>query len=178
MAFIGVLLLAGAEKNWNVDIRQLFSDPLKNPAYKAAFGTSRFENIRCHIKFDDKRTRVARLKQDKLAAFSFVWKLFIKNCSTQYNLGAYTTVNEQLVSFRGRCLFTQYMPRKPGNYGVKIFWLCDASVPHAFNGKIYVGKQSSAATEKNLVQNPVLYLTAPIKSTGRNVTVDNYFTGI
>ena len=29
MAFIGVLLLTGAEKNWDLDIPQLFSDPLK-----------------------------------------------------------------------------------------------------------------------------------------------------
>ena len=70
------------------------------------------------------------------------------------------------------------MPSKPGKYGVKIFWLCDASVPYAFNGKIYVGKQPGAATEKNLGQNRVLYLTAPIQNTGRNVTMDDYFTGI
>ena len=170
--------MAGAEKNWHVDIRQLFLDPLKNPAYKAAFGTSRFENTRCHIRFDDKRTRVARLKQDKLAAFGFVWELLIENCTTPYNLGAYTTVDEQLVPFKGRSPSPQYMPSKPGKYGVKIFWLCDAFVPYAFNGTIYVGKQPGAATEKNLGQNFVLYLTAPIQNTGRNVTMDNYFTGI
>ena len=118
MAFIGVLLLARAEIDWDVDIRQLFSDPLKNLAYKAAFGTSRFENIRCHIRFDDKQTRVARLEQDKLAAFSFVWELFIENCKTSYDLGGYTTVDEQLVRFRGRCSFTQYMPSKPGKKGI------------------------------------------------------------
>ena len=152
--------------------------PPKNPVYKAGFGTSRFENIRCHIKFDDKRARVARLKQDKLVAFSFVWELFIENCKTQYNLRTNTTVNKQLVPFRGRCPFTEYMPSKPGKYGIKIFCLCNACVPFAFNGKIYVGKQPGAATEKNVGQNLVLYLTAPIQSTGRNVTMDNYFTGI
>ena len=75
MAFIGVLLLTGAEKNWDVDIRKLFPDPLKNPSYKAAFGTSRLENIPCHIRFNDKRTRVARLKQDWLHSASS------ENCS-------------------------------------------------------------------------------------------------
>ena len=48
------------------------------------------------------------------------------------------------------------MPSKPGKYGVKIFWLCDASVAYAFKGKIYVGKQPGAATEKKLGQNLVL----------------------
>ena len=43
--------------------------------------------------------------------------------------------------------------KRTGKYGVKIFWLCDASVPYAFNGKINVGKQPGATTEKNLGQN-------------------------
>ena len=41
-----------------------------------------------------------------------------------------------------------------------------------------MGKQGGAATEKNLGQNLALYLKAPIQNTGRNVTMDNYFTGI
>ena len=70
------------------------------------------------------------------------------------------------------------MPSKPGKYGIKNFWLCDASIPYAFNEKIYVGKQPGTATEKNLGQNLVLYLTEPIQNTGKNVNIDNYLTGI
>ena len=54
------------------------------------------------------------------------------------------------------------MPSKPGKYGVKIFWLFDASVLYPFDGKIYLGKQPGTATEQNLGQNLVLYLTASI----------------
>ena len=42
-----------------------------------------------------------RLKQDKLAAFNYMWSLFIQNCKTQFSLGAFTTVDKQLVPFRG-----------------------------------------------------------------------------
>ena len=63
LAFIGVLLLAGAEKNWDVDVRQLFLDNKLNPTYKANFGVNRFENIRRNLRFDDKRTRVERLSR-------------------------------------------------------------------------------------------------------------------
>ena len=45
LAFIGVLLLAGVEKIWDLDTRQLFLDQKQNPTYKAAFGINRFENI-------------------------------------------------------------------------------------------------------------------------------------
>ena len=112
MAFVGILLIAGVEKNWDLNTRQLFLDPKPNPTYKAAFGVNRFENIRRHQRFDDKRTWAERLKQDKLAAFNYIWGFFIQNRKTQFSLGAYTTVDEQLVPFRGQCPFTQYKPSK------------------------------------------------------------------
>ena len=178
LAFIGVLLLAGVEKNWDLDTQQLFLDQKHNPTYNAAFGINRLENIRRHLRFDDKQTRAERQKQDKLAAFSYIWGLFIKNCKTQFSLGPYTTVDEQLVPFRGRCPFTQYMPNKPAKYGIKIFWLCDASLPYAPNARIYVGRQPGSEPEKNLGHNVVADLTSPLQGSGRNVSMDNYFTSV
>ena len=71
LAFIGVLLLAGVEKNWDLDTRQMFLDQKQNPTYKAAFGINRFENIRCHLRFDDKKTRedCSRINWLHLATF-------------------------------------------------------------------------------------------------------------
>ena len=115
MAFVGIFLFVGVEKNWDLDTRQLFLDPKQNPTYKAAFGVNRFENIRRHLRFDDKRTQARRLKQDKLAAFNYIWGLFIQNSKTKFFLGAYTTVDEKLVPFRRRCPFTLYMPSKPAS---------------------------------------------------------------
>ena len=161
-----------------MDTRQLFLDAKQNPTYKAAFGVNRFENIRRHLRFDDKRTRVERLKQDKLVAFNYIRGLFIQNCKTQFSLGAYTTVDEQLVPFRGRCPFTIYMPSKPAKYSIKIFWLCDASLPYAFNAKIYVGRQPGSAPEKNHGHNVVVNLTTPLQGSARNVSIDNFFTSV
>ena len=113
LAFIGVLLLAGVEKNWDLDIGQLFLDQRQDPFYKAAFGINKFENKRRHLRFNDKRTRNERLKHDKLAAISYIWRWFIDNCKFQFFLGAYTTVDEQLVPFTERCAFKQYTTSKP-----------------------------------------------------------------
>ena len=177
LAFTGVLLLAGPEKNWEVDV-QLFLDHNLNPTYKASFGVNWFENRRRNLRFDYKRTRVERLKQDNLAAFSYIWGLFIENCRTQFSLGAYTTIDEQLVPFRGRCPFLQYMPSKPAKYGIKIFWLCDASLTYASNARIYGGRQPGSEPEKNLDQNVIIQLTSPLRGSGRNKTKNKYFTGV
>ena len=35
-----------------------------------------------------------------------------------YTPGPHMTVDEQLVCFRGKCPFRQYIPLKPGKYGI------------------------------------------------------------
>lgn len=138
---------------------------------------NRFEIIRRFLRFDDKRTRAVRQKDDKLAAFSYIWTLFISNCQKNYIPSANVTI-EQLVNFRGRCPFTQYIPSKPGKYGVKIFWMCDSSSSYAVNGKIYCGRQPNEEVQRNLGYTVVTELTANIENSGRNVTMDNFFTGL
>jgi hypothetical protein len=39
-----------------------------------------------------------------------------------------TTIDEQMVGFRGRCGFYMHMPKKPAKYGIKIYALMDARV--------------------------------------------------
>lgn len=79
-AFIGLSLLAGGEKSWDVDLRKLFLDPLQNPMYKATMGLERFEDIQRLLRFDDKRSRAVRLETDYMAAFRHIWECFLVNC--------------------------------------------------------------------------------------------------
>ena len=51
---------------------------------------------------------------------------FTKNLSDHYIPGPFITIDEQLVPFRGRCSFIQYLPSKPDKYGIQIFWAADA----------------------------------------------------
>lgn len=80
MAFSGLTILAESEKNWDVSVRELFGSPLHNPMYKATIAIGRFEDIRCVLRFDDKRTRSIRLEANHMAAFHYVWDLFLVNC--------------------------------------------------------------------------------------------------
>lgn len=51
------------------------------------------------------------------------------------------TIDEQLPAFRGRCLFSIYMPNKPSKYGLKLFALVDPRTYYVFNAEPYVGQQ-------------------------------------
>ena len=168
VAFIGLTLLAGVEKNWDVAVRELFSDPLQNPMYRATMAVRRYEDIRRLLRFDDKRTRAERLKTDHMAAFRHIWELFLSNCRTTFIPSECVTIDEQLIPFRGRCKFKQYMPSKPAKYGIKIFWLCDSFMPFAIDGIIYLSKQPGEAIQKNLGENIVLRLSSGIKQSGNH----------
>ncbi|XP_061747885.1 piggyBac transposable element-derived protein 4-like [Nerophis ophidion] len=178
MAFIGLTLLAGSEKNWDVSVRELFGSPLHNPMYKATMAVGRFEDIRRTLRFDDKRTRAFRLETDHMAAFRYVWDLFLVNCRQRFIPSDCVTVDEQLVPFRGRCKFLQYMPSKSAKYGLKIFWVCDARIPYAINGIVYTGRQPGEEVQKNMGENIVKQLCGRFRNTGRNITMDNFFTSV
>ena len=81
----------------------------------------KFEDIWRFLKFDNKRTRKFRLQTDHMAAFRYVWDLFISKCKKWYNLSEFVTIDEKLMPFREKCKSFQYIPSKPGKYGIKIF---------------------------------------------------------
>lgn len=117
-----------------------------------------------------------RMETDKLAPIRNLWNIFIDNCKKSFKVGANTTVDEQLVGYRGRCSFIQYIPSKPDKYGINIFWLCDAENTYALNGIVGVGKLPSEGRRVNFGATVVMELAKPIYNTGRDVTMDNFFT--
>ena len=104
------------------------------------------------------------------------WDAFTKNLSDHYIPGPFITIDEQLVPFRGRCSFIQYLPSKPDKYGIKIFWAADAENNFPLVAEPYLGRPLGADRQVNLGRNVALRLSAPFFNSGRNVTTDNFFT--
>ena len=99
-------------------------------------GLKRFLEFSDVMQFDNLSTREERRLYDKLAAFRDIWEMFNQQLSTQYTPGAYLTVDEQLVPFRGNCPFKQYMKSKPAKYGKKIWWAVDNETWYPLNGQM------------------------------------------
>jgi len=89
------------------------------------------------------------------------------------------TIDEQLLPFRGRCPFRQYIPSKPARYGIKTFALVDARTFYTYNLETYLGKQPDPSFQLiNCPEDVVLRLIEPIKGSGRNITADNWFSSL
>ena len=99
------------------------------------------------------------------------------NCKRNYNASINLTVDEQLFSTKARCKFTQYMPSKPGKFGIKFWILSDAVHPYVLNARPYLGAHFEEDRQSmQLGQFVVMDLMKPFYNRGHNVTVDNFFT--
>ncbi|KRX26647.1 PiggyBac transposable element-derived protein 4 [Trichinella nelsoni] len=176
-AFIGLLLISGVFKSSDESVSDLWSLNNGRPIFRSVMTEDRFKDLLRFCRFDDNCTRAARLKCDKLAAFRDMWTMFRTNLKNIYKPSAFLTVDEQLVSTRARSSLKQYMPCKPGKYGIKIFWCCDAETSYPLAGEIYAGKQPGQTGRMNVVD-LVKRLVRPWCGKGRNITMDNFFTSI
>jgi Transposase IS4 len=102
----------------------------------------------------------------------------VDNCRKSYKPADCVTIDEQLLGYRGCCKFTQYISSKPCKYGIKIFWICDATNSYAIDGVIYCGRQPGDQMKKNLGSFIVKTLAKSIQNSGRNITMDNFFTSV
>lgn len=175
-AVIGVLYLLGVYRSQHESLRSLWSSGHSGrPIFKAAFSINRFEQIVSFMRFDDRDTRQVRKINDKFAPFRSLWNAFNENCRKNYNVGPYVTIDEQLIPFRGRCSFRQYMPKKPDKYAMKLFLMCDVATAYTFNGLPYAGREGDQRCT-GLAESVVKKLVEPILNSGVNVTTDNWFT--
>ena len=135
----------------------------------------RFIALTQFMRFDNKETRTARRAADKLAPIQDLFNKINTLLLRYYTPSEYLTVDEQLVPFKGRCPFRQYIPSKPDKYGMKIFWICYAKSFYPLKAKPYLGKEGNAP-QQNLDLKVVLELISPFTHSGKNITMDNYFT--
>lgn len=106
--------------------------------------------------------------------------MFLARLQLGTTLGGSLTIDEQLIPSRGRCGFRQYMPSKPGKYGLKLFWCCDSKTAYPLAGEVYLGRQPDATASSianNRTSSLVQRLVQSWINGGRTITTDKYFIG-
>lgn len=176
-ALIGILILTSALKDNHLSTKVMFDVTFSGGRYRATFSERRFSFLLDCLRFDEKDTREERKKTDKLAAIRQIWEILIENCKKYYKPSSYTTIDEQLIGFRGRCPFRMYIPSKPNKYGMKVIMICDNSTKYMMNAVPYLG---SGSVPRGMITADyfVNKLTETIKNSNRNVTMDNWFSNV
>lgn len=132
-AFIGLLLLAGVFRSNNESTESLWESKNGRPIFAATMSLKTFKKFSRVIRFDNRETRSERRLLDKFAPIRELWNKWVDILPKLYNPSQSVAVDEQLVAFRGRCPFRQYMSSKPAKYGIKFWVLCDSATSYAWN---------------------------------------------
>jgi len=90
-----------------------------------------------------------------------------------YTPNEHIIIDEQLVLFRGTCLFHMFIKSKPGKYGIKLWVAADAKNFYACNMQVHTGK-SGEAREKKQGLRVVTDVVRHMYGTGKGVTTDNF----
>jgi len=136
-AYLGLLIAIGATKGKSENVIDMWRrDEFSRPFFKAAMSRNRFQVLSITLRFDDKNTREARKQNHKLAPISDIWNAFVSNCMDSYRSGAFCTIDEHMIGFRGRCSFIMYLPNKPDKYGIKVFALVCSHCYYFFSAMI------------------------------------------
>ena len=176
-ALIGLLTESGVRHSHHESTAELWDISRSVPIYLATMGSERFRNLMRFLRFDDRQRRD---KTDRLAPVRFVLNRFVKELPRHFTPSENVTADEQLIPFRGRCSFIQYMPNKPVKYGLKFWVLCDVESRYVVALDLYTGIVDNLV-QRNLAANVVIRLVdqlpADVKQ-GRNVTYDRYFSDL
>lgn len=148
-AYFGLLYLAGVFRSSGEATEELWNVSDGRTIFRAVMSRHRFNDISRVMRFDEKDTRLVRRRKDRLAPIRDVLDIWVGELSKCFIPYENVTIDEQLVPFRGRCSFRQFMKSKPAKYGIKIWTMCDSSTSYALNAQVYTGRVQGQPPERN-----------------------------
>ena len=110
--FLGVATLIGVYKSNNENVAPLWSKEDGRPIFNKLMSRNRYQQILRVLRFDDANSRRRSKSEDKFQPIRNVFEQCDLNLRNAFTAGPHMTVDEQLVCFRGRCLFLQYISLK------------------------------------------------------------------
>ncbi|XP_022098500.1 piggyBac transposable element-derived protein 4-like [Acanthaster planci] len=174
-SFIGLLFFLGLTKSGHERVKTFWRPGFfSRPLCECTMAGKRFQDILGMLCFDDRNTRAERKATDNFAPMRDVFEIFRSALVHHFSPSENLTVDEQLVAFRGRCSFKQYMPKKLAKYGLKFWASVDSNTHYIHNMQPYIGNEQGRS-ETELGARVVKDLVEPVFGTGRNVTADSFF---
>ena len=126
------------------------------PIFNQIIICTRFQEIVRVMGFNEARR--AWRSPDKLQPNRRVFEMWNDTLLDAFVPGLYLNVDEQLLAFRGRCPFRQYILYTLDKHGIKIWTVCDSATSYVLKIDIYKGKEPQTLQNSNLGCKVVMHL--------------------
>ena len=139
----------------------------------------RFELILRFLHLNDSQTQPQRGEPgfDKLFKIRPLLDLLLPSFKDSYTPTQFLSIDESMVSFKGRLSFLQYLPKKSHKWGMKAWVLADAQNAYTWGWRLYTGKEEDRV-QTGLAHGVVLDLVddARLQGKGYVVVTDNFYS--
>ena len=176
--FLRVIILICVYKSNNESVEQLRSTLEGRPIFDHTMSRGRYQQILRFLQFDNAQSRRHHRSPDKQLPIRKMFEIWDSYLRDSYTCRRNMTVHEQLVCFRERCSFKQYIPSKPSKRGIKLWTICDSTCSYIWKILVHIRKDAGLARKTKRGTRIVLDLAEDIDDFCRNITCDNFFTNL
>ena len=156
------------------------TDPvLSSPFFTSVMSRTRFLQILRYLHFADNNLAPPHDSEEhnKLYKIQPFLNLVIARFQEVYSPDRQLAVDETLIKFKGKLHFRQFIPIKPGRFGIKAFTLAESKSGYVLNSKIFTGRENNEV-QRDLGRKVVLSVFQPYLDKGFYAFMDNYYTSV
>ena len=150
--------------------------PFQTPHFSKLLSRDRFLLLLKFLHLADNNKQVARGQPgyDKLFKLRPFMDPLIHSFKEMFVPQQQLSIDEAMISYKGRLSFLQYLPKKPKKWGMKVWALADSTLGYICNWKLYCGKEEQG--REPLGERVVVELLSGLEKKGYHVYFDNFYT--
>lgn len=148
---------------------------------------NRFTAIMRYLKFCDKDVDKPAVEPgqpgyDRLYKVRRFLSIILPKYESEWISSQWLAINEQMIPYRGRVGFRQFIANKPSRFGIKVWAMADATTGYILKQQIYTGKKLGEANNRDdvpyvgLAQQVVTDLLQGYDNKGYVVVTDNFYS--
>ena len=168
---MGINVLPKIADYWSND------EYIGNDALKRIMPRNRFQELSQFLHFANSHLTPPRGSEnyDRLYKVRSILSPVLTNSQEAYYPGKNLAVDEEMIAFKGRQEFRQYMPAKPTKYGIKVWMIADSSNGYVLNYDVYLGRDGKKRIH-GLGYDVVTSTVKPYMNKNHHVYFDNFFS--
>ena len=142
--------------------------PFSTNSFRAIMSRDRFLLVMKFLHLADNSRMVPREQpgHSKIYKVEHVVNTLVNNYKSSYTLNKEISVDQSMISYKGRLSFLQYMPKKPHTWGIKAWVLSESKSGYTWNFQLYTGKNNTRKDATPLSTHVVMELTQDLEGKG------------
>ena len=141
--FFAIVILMGLIDYPRLEDYWLRSWPFATSTFSSLMSRDRFSLMLRFLHLNDSNGYVPKGQDGYDALYKlrpFLTKL-LERFEAMFTPKKEMSLDEQMIKFKGRLSFKQYMPKKPTKWGMKAFVLADSKTGYTYRWRLYSGTQ-------------------------------------